>query len=103
VAARDAAAVVAALTEAEVPCAKVATIAEVAANPQLRHRGQIAEVEHPTLGRMATHGVTVQLSETPGALARAAPTVGQHTEEVLREWLGMGGEEVAGLRRAGTV
>jgi crotonobetainyl-CoA:carnitine CoA-transferase CaiB-like acyl-CoA transferase len=74
--------------EADVPCAKINTIADVVANPQLRHREQIVEVDHPTIGRLPMHGLTVKFHGTPGEIARAAPSIGQHTDEVLREWLG---------------
>jgi crotonobetainyl-CoA:carnitine CoA-transferase CaiB-like acyl-CoA transferase len=47
------------------PCAKVATIDEVVVNPQLRHRGMIAEVEHPTAGRVPMQGLHTHFSDTP--------------------------------------
>lgn len=74
---------------AGVPCAKIAGIGEVAENPQLHHRRQIVDVEHPTVGTYTTHGVTVTLHETPGRIARPAPLLGEHTAEVLEEWLGI--------------
>jgi crotonobetainyl-CoA:carnitine CoA-transferase CaiB-like acyl-CoA transferase len=80
-------AVVAAMETAGVPCAKVASVGEVADNPQLRHRGQIVDLDHPTVGTYTTHGVTVTLHDTPGRITRPAPLLGEHTEEVLREWL----------------
>ncbi|MFP6558903.1 CaiB/BaiF CoA transferase family protein [Paraburkholderia sp. B3] len=83
---RTADAVVEAMDAAAVPCAKVATIDEVVQNPQLQARGQIVDIDHPVAGRYTTHGVTVKLSDTPGSVRRPPPTVGQHNEEVLREW-----------------
>ena len=80
-------AVVEAMEKAGVPCAKVASIGEVTENAQLRHRGQIVDLQHPTVGTYTTHGVTVTLHETPGHIARPAPLLGQHTDEVLAEWL----------------
>jgi crotonobetainyl-CoA:carnitine CoA-transferase CaiB-like acyl-CoA transferase len=44
-------------------------------------------------------GVPVKLSETPGAVDSPPPVLGQHTEDVLIDWLGMSGAEVAELRR----
>lgn len=80
-------AVVEAMEKAGVPCARVAGIGEVTENPQLRHRGQIVDIEHPKIGTYTTHGVTVTLHDTPGRIARPAPLLGEHTEEVLQEWL----------------
>lgn len=82
-----AAAVVETMEQAGVPCAKVAGIGEVIDNPQLRHRGQIVDIEHPKVGTYTTHGVTVKLHDTPGRITRPAPMLGEHTEEVLSEWL----------------
>lgn len=80
--------VVAALRSQEVPCGKVATIPEVANNPQLRHRGQIVEIDDPVSGKVTMQGVTIRLSETPLTIRSPMPNVGQHTQEVLAEWLG---------------
>lgn len=73
---------------AGVPCTKVATIDEVVNNPQLLHRRQIVQIDHPVAGKVNTAGVTMQLSETPLTIRRPPPTLGQHTAEVLAEWLG---------------
>jgi len=79
--------VVEAMDAAGVPCAKVATIGEVVNNPQLRHRNQIVDIAHPTVGTYTTHGVTVTMHETPGQIARPSPLLGEHTQEVIDEWL----------------
>jgi crotonobetainyl-CoA:carnitine CoA-transferase CaiB-like acyl-CoA transferase len=79
--------VVAEMERVGVPCAKVATIADVLANPQLRHRDQIVEMLHPQAGRFVMHGRTVRLSDHDAARHRPAPMLGQHTAEVLEEWL----------------
>lgn len=84
-----------ALRAADVPCGKVATIEDVANNPQLHHRGQIVEVEDPACGTIPMQGVTIQLSETPLTIRRPMPAVGEHNEEVLRDWLGEGATHVA--------
>lgn len=85
--------VVGALQSAQVPCGKVATISEVATNPQLRHRGQIAEIEDPRVGTFHVQGVTIQMSGTPLSIRGATPAVGEHNDVVLGEWLGQ--EETA--------
>jgi crotonobetainyl-CoA:carnitine CoA-transferase CaiB-like acyl-CoA transferase len=88
VAERSADEVVALMDRAGVPCAKVATMAEVVANPQLRARGQLVDIVHATAGRYTTHGITVRLSDTPGSIRHAPPRVDEHRDEILREWLG---------------
>jgi crotonobetainyl-CoA:carnitine CoA-transferase CaiB-like acyl-CoA transferase len=85
--------VVEAMDRAGVPCAKVATMADVVDNPQLKARGQILTVEHPHAGAYQTHGITVTLDETPGAVRRPAPLVGEHTREIAAEWLGWSQEQ----------
>lgn len=93
----------AAIEGAGVPCAKVATIDEVVNNPQLLYRKQIVEIDHPVAGRINTAGVTMKLSDTPLAIRRPPPTLGQHTTEVLEEWLGVSEEKIAALMEEGIV
>jgi crotonobetainyl-CoA:carnitine CoA-transferase CaiB-like acyl-CoA transferase len=49
------------------------------------------------------HGLNVNFSETKEAIRRAAPLLGQHNEEVLGEWLGMGRDEIADLAARGVI
>ncbi|WP_445503425.1 CaiB/BaiF CoA transferase family protein [Microvirga sp. G4-2] len=92
-----------AISGAGVPCAKVASPAEVVRNPQLLHRKQIVEVEHPTAGRVAMSGVTMQLSENPLSIRRPPPSLGEHTGEVLREWLALSKEQIESLDKEGVL
>ena len=71
--------------EAGIPCGPINNYEEVFADPQLRARGMVAEVDHPSLGRVRMPGPPVKMSETPPVAARPAPLLGQHTREVLRE------------------
>ncbi len=100
---RTAAHVVDAMEHAGVPCAKIATIDEVVDNPQLRHRGQIVEVEHPNAGTVPMQGMVVKLSDTPGEIRLPPPSISEHTEQILNEWLGMNDSDVAQLRDDGVV
>lgn len=79
------------------------TIDQVVEHPQVKARGMIVETEHPTAGTVKMVGVPVKLSETPGAVRAPAPVLGQHTDEVLRTWLGLGDGEIADLRHAGAI
>lgn len=90
------------LEQAGVPAGPIYTLAEVYADPHVRAREMVVEVEHPVAGRVRQIGIPVKLSETPGRIARPAPTLGQHTDEVLH-WLGLDGGAIARLRQAGVV
>ncbi|HSB77513.1 MAG TPA: CoA transferase [Candidatus Methylomirabilis sp.] len=85
------------------PCAKIAPIDEVVANPQLRHRGMIAEVEHPTVGRLPLAGLNIHFSHTPKQIRQPPPLLGQHNEEVYGRWLGLSPSQIAQLGREGAI
>ncbi len=72
---------------------------EVFADPHVRARGMIAEVEHPEFGTVRQVGVGPKLSDTPGSVRSTAPKRGEHTEEILRE-AGYSGEEIGALNEA---
>lgn len=91
-----------ALDAAGVPAGPIYALDEVYADPQVRARDMVVETEHPVAGKVRNIGIPIKLSETPGAFRRPAPTLGQHTDEVLRE-LGVSDERVAELRAAGVV
>ncbi len=86
------------LNAAGVPCGPIYTLDQVFADPQVRHLGVAAEVEHPTLGTIALVGQPVTLSRTPAAITSAAPDRGEHTAEVLRE-LGYTDGDIETFRR----
>jgi crotonobetainyl-CoA:carnitine CoA-transferase CaiB-like acyl-CoA transferase len=73
------------LEAAGIPCGPINNYEEVFADPQIRSRGLIAEVDHPSLGRIRMTASPIKMSETPPVAARPAPLLGQHTREVLRE------------------
>jgi crotonobetainyl-CoA:carnitine CoA-transferase CaiB-like acyl-CoA transferase len=60
----------------------------VLTDPQILARDMVVETEHPETGRFRTLGVPVKMSDTPGGVRRAAPRLGEHTEEVLRARVG---------------
>ncbi len=90
------------LREANVPVGPINALDEVFADPVVRHLGLVAEVDHPTAGRVRAPGIPVRLSGTPPSVRRHPPELGEHTDEVLRE-LGYTTEEIAALRRDGAV
>jgi len=96
---RDTAAWLTLLNDAEVPCAPVQTIDQVFNAPQVRHREMLVTVDHPTAGTVPMAGIPVKFSATPASVRLPPPLLGQHTEEVLASWLGMGDKEIAELKR----
>ncbi len=83
-----------------IPVGAINTLAEVVEHPQVKARGAVVDMDHPRAGPVRMVGVPVRLSETPGAVRTPAPLRGEHTEQVLRERLGLGPDEIAALRRA---
>lgn len=69
-------------------------------NPHLKEREVYVDVEHPVLGSEPLWGVPMKLSETPGRIRSTAPLLGEHTEFVLKERLGMSQAEIDELTQA---
>jgi CoA:oxalate CoA-transferase len=91
------------LLPAGIPMGAINTIDAVVEHPQVAARGALVESEHPAAGKIRMVGVPVRMSETPGAVRTPAPLLGEHTTEVLREWLGLGDDEIARLRRVAAI
>jgi crotonobetainyl-CoA:carnitine CoA-transferase CaiB-like acyl-CoA transferase len=77
-------------------------IDEALADPQVRHRGMVVEIDHPAVGRVCQTGIPIKLSETPGAIRRLGVPDGRDTDDVLRD-LGLGESEIRSLREQGAV
>ncbi len=100
---RDADDWLAAMTEAGIPCGPINTLDRVFSHPQILHRRMVAEVPHPTAGSVRLTGSPLILSETPAAVRSHPPLLGEHTEEILRERIGLSAAEIARLREEGVV
>jgi formyl-CoA transferase len=81
------------MQDAGVPAGAVYDTAELMNDPHLRKRGMFAEVNHPTRGRFHIPGWPVKMSDS-SVPVKAAPLLGQHTAELLSEWLGMSKQEI---------
>jgi len=86
-----------------VPAAPVLSPREAAANPQLRARGFFVREQHPVTGTHELPGLPMCFSGLPDVEPRPAPTLGEHTGEVLHELLGLDANELASLRAEGIV
>ncbi|MEX2519231.1 MAG: CoA transferase [Paracoccaceae bacterium] len=84
------------------PAGPVLCVAEMHADPQVRAREMVVEVEHPTAGKIETLGLPVKFSDTPGGVRGPAPRLGEHAREVLREY-GYQEAEIAALIASGAV
>ncbi len=93
----------AALEGAGVPCGPVNDIDEVFADPQVRERGMVRNVAHPLAGSVPLVGSPLKLSATPPVDPVAPPTLGQHTDEVLVECLGLDEATRSSLRADGII
>ncbi|MBI2206803.1 MAG: CoA transferase [Candidatus Rokubacteria bacterium] len=91
------------LLEHGVPVGAINTLAEVVEHPQVKARGALVEMDHPRAGKVRMVGVPVRLSETPGAVRTPSPMLGEHTDEILRDVLGLDAAQIAELRTAGAI
>jgi formyl-CoA transferase len=85
------------LREAEVPCTRVYTIADIYADPHFAARGMLPQVPHPVLGHTTQTGVVPRLSATPGGIRHTGPELGADSRAVLRKALGMDDAEIEQL------
>lgn len=90
------------LEQAGVPAGPIYSLAQVYEDPHVRAREMVVELEHPVAGPVRHIGIPVKLSDTPGRITRPAPTLGQHTDDVL-EWLGLDKPAITRLRESGIV
>src|SRR5262245_37793893 len=86
------------LVKADVCVGKVYDPEEMVADPQVQARDMIVEVHHPQHGAVKQFGQPIKLSATPAAIRTAAPTAGEHTDQVLKE-LGLGAAEIDAMRK----
>ena len=100
---RDLADALTALEAAEIPAATSMTVADIFADPHYAAREAIVTAEDPALGTVRMQGITPKLSETPGAVRRGAPLLGEHNAEVFGELLGLSAKAIAGLQEEGVV
>jgi formyl-CoA transferase len=92
-----------ALEAVGVPCGPINNLAQVYADPQVQARQMRCDVAHPGLGSVPQVRHPVLFSGDAIATMRAPPTLGQHTDAVLAQQLGLQADQIAALRRQGLV
>jgi crotonobetainyl-CoA:carnitine CoA-transferase CaiB-like acyl-CoA transferase len=85
------------LEEEAVPCARVNNIEQALNDQQVQHRNMLVDVPHPDGGSVKVPGNPIKLSESAGEEFLAPPLLGEHTKQVLNEWLGYSDEELESL------
>lgn len=91
------------LEQAGIPCGPVNTIEQVASDPQISARDMIIDVQHPEAGRFRVVNTPFKFSRTPCKVAQASPDLGEHTQDVLSQLLGMTKEEISTLESLGVI
>ena len=89
--------------DGDFPCGRINSIPDVFAHPQSQARDMILEIEHASAGTVRLPGFPYKLSATPAEIQKPPPTLGQHTEEVLRSLLGYSVENLASVRDKGAI
>ena len=92
-----------ALLAVGVPSGPVNSVPEVFRDPQVLARNMLMELAHPTIGTIKQAGFPFKLSETPAEARRHPPLLGEQTDEVLGEVLGLGAAEIEALRSEGVI
>jgi crotonobetainyl-CoA:carnitine CoA-transferase CaiB-like acyl-CoA transferase len=90
---------IAVMEAAGVPCGPINDLEAVFSDPHVQARNVRIEMPHPLAKQVALVANPIRLSESPVQYLRSPPTLGQHTGDVLRDWLEMGEAQIDDLRR----
>src|SRR5688572_29929163 len=86
------------LTAAGIPCGRINSAAQALQDEHTIARDMVRTVQHPTAGDVKMLGIPFRFSDTPASVRRAPPTLGQHTEQVLRDLLNLSDARIDALR-----
>tara|TARA_B100001094_G_scaffold68512_1_gene64850 strand:- start:644 stop:1891 length:1248 start_codon:yes stop_codon:yes gene_type:complete len=86
----------------DIPVGPILSLKEIAEDQGLRDTGTVVEVDHPVRGKYLTVGNPIKLSDSP-AVVKRSPLLGEHTEEILKEFCNMTDEEISAVKEAGAV
>jgi crotonobetainyl-CoA:carnitine CoA-transferase CaiB-like acyl-CoA transferase len=93
----------AALSKSGVPATRVNHFRDLFDDPQVLANDLIAELTHSDWGKVRQTGMLMKFSKTPGAIERSGPRLGEHTDEILRDYLGYSSDKIVALRAAGII
>jgi len=88
------------LNPLDVPCGPIMSTSDLATDEHIRGRDMYVELDHPQRGKWYNVGMPIKLSESPAVIKRS-PLLGEHTDEVLKDVLGYGEEQIGKLKTAG--
>jgi formyl-CoA transferase len=91
------------LEAAGVPAGRIRTVPEVCESEHLKARGMIQRLTHPRAGSITVFGVPIKLHATPGAVKTPPPTLGQHTDQILKSLLKLTPARIKNLRAEGAI
>ncbi|MFL5238981.1 MAG: CaiB/BaiF CoA transferase family protein [Rhizomicrobium sp.] len=94
---------IALLEAANVPCGPINRIDQLFADRQAVARGLTVRMQHSAVGPLDVVASPLRLAKTPPEYRRAPPRLGEHTDEILREQLGLSGDEITRLRDVGVI
>jgi formyl-CoA transferase len=100
---RDLSEVMTVMTEHDVPCSPVNTMAEVTTDEQLLGRESLITRDYDQVGQVMMPGVVPKMSATPGGVRHAGPHIGEHTSAVFTELLGLSPDELTDLGKRGVI
>ena len=91
------------LEAAGVPCAPIEPVDAALSSPQAQARGMVVQLDHPLRPDLRQVGNPIKFSATPVQYRLAPPRLGQHSEEILTQWLNASPDEIAFWRRSGAL
>ncbi len=94
----DAESLIAKLTAAGIPCGRINSVAQALSAPHTVACDMVRTLKHPTAGDVKVLGMPFRFSDTPPSIRRVPPTLGQHTEQILGDELGLSAEHITELR-----
>ena len=86
----------------DIPVGPILSMKEIAEEPSLRNTGTVVEVDHPGRGKYLTVGNPIKLSDSPADVKRS-PLLGEHTDEILKEYCNISEDDIKSLRDSGAI